>query len=127
MAAAASPTRSNGSTDQLVGTWRGRSLCVTAKPACTDETVVYRIQRTRPHEEAFTLQADKIVAGKAEAMGDLTCRFEPLRQLLICPMHGAEWRFRWDGSTLVGALIDIDASLFRVIQVQRSATGSGHP
>ena len=125
MAAAATPTTSNGSTDQLVGTWHGRSLCVTAKPACTDETVVYRIRRTRPHEDAFAIQADKIVAGQEETMGDLACRFEPVRQQLVCPMHGAEWRFRWDGSTLVGALIDSDGSLFRVIEVQRSATGSG--
>lgn len=127
MAAVAAPTRSNGSTDQLVGTWQGRSLCVTTKPACTDETVVYRIRRTRPHQEAFAIQADKIVAGKEETMGDLACRFEPLRQLLVCPMHGGEWRFRWDGTSLVGVLIDSDGSLFRVIQVSRSAPGTGHP
>lgn len=125
MAAAATATISNGSTDQLVGTWQGRSLCVTAKPACTDETVVYRIRRSRPHEDAFAIQADKIVAGQEESMGDLACRFEPVRQLLVCPMHGAGWRFRWDGSSLVGVLMDSDGSLFRVIQVQRSTTGSG--
>ncbi|MGN2243892.1 hypothetical protein ACFWZU_10325 [Frateuria sp. GZRR33] len=127
MAAAATSTISNGSTDQLVGTWHGRSLCVTAKPACTDETVVYHIRRTRPHEDVFAIQADKIVAGREETIGDLSCRFEPLRQLLVCPMHGAGWRFRWDGSSLVGVLIDSDGSLFRVIQVQRSTTGPGRP
>ena len=127
MAAAATPTRSNGSTDQLVGTWQGRSLCVTAIPACTDETVVYRIRRTRPHEEAFAIQADKIVDGKDEPMGTIACRFESARQLLMCPMRGARWRFRWDGSSLVGVLIDSDGSLFRVIHVQRSTLGPEHP
>lgn len=127
MAAAATSTISNGSTNQLIGTWQGRSLCVTAKPACTDETVVYHIRRTRPHEDAFAIQADKIVAGQEETMGDLVCRFEPVRQLLVCPMHGAGWRFRWDGSSLVGVLMDSDGSLFRVIQVQRPAAATGHP
>jgi len=118
--AAASPTKSNGSTDQLVGTWQGRSLCVTTtRPACSDETVLYRIRRPTPHVEAFAIQADKIVAGRPESMGDLSCRFEPIRQQLICPMQGGQWRFRWDGDVLVGVLADSDGSLVRVIQVRR--------
>lgn len=118
---AASPTKSNGPTDQLVGTWQGRSLCVTTtRPACSDETVLYRIRRPRPRVEAFTIQADKLVADRRENMGELSCRFEPVRQQLICPMQGGAWRFRWDGESLVGALLDRDGSLVRVIQVRRS-------
>ena len=115
----AAPTRSNGSTAQLEGEWRGRSLCVTTtRPACTDETVVYRIHRHAPGTEAFDIKADKIVDGKAQFMGDLACSFEATRQQLVCPMGAGKWQFRWDGAQLVGVLHDPDGP-FRVIRVDR--------
>jgi hypothetical protein len=118
-AAAAKPTLSNGPTQQLVGDWRGRSLCVTtARPACTDETVVYHIARHAPGTEAFDIKADKIVDGKPEFMGDIACNFEATRQQLRCPMGNGEWRFRWDGRQLVGVLTDPDGP-FRVIRVDK--------
>jgi len=118
-AAQATPTTPNGSTEQLVGEWRGRSLCVTTtRPACTDETVVYHIARHAPGVEAFDIKADKIVAGKEEFMGDLACSFEPSRQQLLCPQGQGRWQFRWDGAQLVGVLID-GSGPFRVIRVDR--------
>jgi hypothetical protein len=120
-AASASPTKSNGATEQLVGTWQGRSLCVTTeRPACTDETVVYHISRHAPGTEAFDIKADKIVDGKEQFMGDLACSFEASRQQLRCPMGAGEWRFRWDGRQLVGVLYDPDGP-FRVIRVDKAA------
>ena len=119
--ASATPTTSNGSTQQLEGEWRGRSLCVTTtRPACTDETVVYHIKRHAPGTEAFDIGAFKIVDGKEAFMGDLACNFEATRQQLVCPQgdHGA-WRFRWDGKQLVGVLFDADGP-FRVIHVDRA-------
>jgi hypothetical protein len=117
--AAASPTQSNGPTEQLVGDWRGRSLCVTTtRPACTDETVVYHVARHAPGVEAFDIKAEKIVAGKAQLMGDLACNFETTRQQLVCPMGEAKWQFRWDGHQLVGVLAD-DNGPFRVIRVDK--------
>jgi hypothetical protein len=117
----AKPTASNGPTQQLVGDWRGRSLCVTtARPACTDETVVYHIARHAPGAEAFDIKADKIVDGKPQFMGDIACSFEPTRQQLRCPMGQGEWRFRWDGRQLVGVLYDPDGP-FRVIRVDKAA------
>src|SRR4249919_1882076 len=88
----AAPTASNGSTDQLVGDWRGRSLCVTTtRPACTDETVLYRISKDTPKGDAFHLAASKLVDGTFQSMGDaLVCKFEPTRQQLICPMGNSQ-------------------------------------
>ena len=119
-AALATPTASNGPTQQLEGEWHGRSLCVTTKrPACTDETVVYRIKRHAPGAEAFDIAAFKIVDGKEAFMGDLACNFEATRQQLVCPMGAGEWRFRWDGRQLVGVLHDPDGP-FRVIHVDKA-------
>lgn len=120
--ASATPTVSNGPTTGLVGEWRGRSLCVTTtRPACTDETVLYRIRKDRPDAEDFHLEMSKIINGQPELMADpIACRFEATRQQLICPAGGGEWRFRWDGANLIGALLTQDKSLFRVIHVQKS-------
>jgi hypothetical protein len=119
-AAQAAPTRSNGPTGQLSGEWRGRSLCVTTtRPACTDETVSYRIRRPKPGVDAFAIEASKLVDGKFEVMGpELDCSFEPTRQQLLCPMGQGRWQFRWDGRQLVGALLD-PSGLFRLIRVDK--------
>jgi hypothetical protein len=119
--AQATPTKSNGDTAQLVGEWRGRSLCVTTtRPACTDETVRYRIRRPQPGVQTFTIEASKLVDGKFEVMGaDLVCSFEATRQQLICPMGQGRWQFRWDGRQLVGALLDPDGA-FRFIRVDKA-------
>ena len=120
MPATATPTKSNGPTEQLVGEWRGRSLCVTTtRPACTDETVSYRLRRTKPGVDAFELEASKLVEGKYESMGaPLACSFEPTRQQLLCPMGQSHWQFRWDGGQLVGALLDASGA-FRMIRVDK--------
>jgi hypothetical protein len=119
-AALARPTASQGSTQQLEGEWQGRSLCVTTRrPACTDETVVYRIKRHAPGIEAFDIAAFKLVDGKEEFMGDLACNFEATRQQLICPQGQGAWQFRWDGRQLLGVLYDADGP-FRVISVDKA-------
>jgi hypothetical protein len=120
--AGAAPTRSNGPTSGLVGEWRGRSLCVTTtRPACTDETVLYRIRRDAPGKDAFHVEMSKIVDGEVQLMAEpLACRFEPVRQQLICPVQSSQWQFRWDGDKLFGALI-VDGAAFRFIQVDKAA------
>jgi hypothetical protein len=118
--ALAKPTASNGPTQQLEGEWRGRSLCVTTqRPACTDETVVYRIKRHAAGTEAFDIAAFKIVEGEEQFMGDLACNFEATRQQLICPQGAGAWRFRWDGRELLGVLFDPEGP-FRVIHVDKA-------
>ena len=120
--AQATPTKSNGATGQLVGEWRGRSLCVTTtRPACTDETVSYRIRRPKPGVDTFSLEASKLVDGKFDSMGAaLECSFEPTRQQLLCPMGQGRWQFRWDGRQLIGALLD-PSGPFRLIRVDKVA------
>ena len=118
--ALATPTTSNGSTQQLEAEWHGRSLCVTTKrPACTDETVVYRIKRHAPGAEAFDIAAFKIVDGQEQFMGDLSCNFEATRQQLVCPQGKGAWQFRWDARQLVGVLHDPEGP-FRVIRVDKA-------
>jgi hypothetical protein len=57
--------------EQLVGLWRGTSICTdrVAAPACQDETIVYEFKPgSRPGTVSWA--ADKVVNGKRESMGD---------------------------------------------------------
>ena len=65
-----------GTPAQLIGTWRGTSICIdlTAAPACHDETVVYEFTPgSRPG--AVHWAADKVVAGQRQPIGEVwSCR-----------------------------------------------------
>jgi hypothetical protein len=96
---------------EIVGTWRGSSLCVDrqAAPACNDEQVVYEIGASPGKPNTVTAKADKIVDGKRQSMGDLdfthdaksgswTSEFENPRVHTL-------WRLTVDGNTLRGTMV----------------------
>ena len=116
----AAPTISSGPTEKLLGEWRGRSLCAMAsRPACTDETVLYRINAAA--DSGFDIEMNKIVAGETQFMVKLECRFEETRQQLLCPVVAGQWQFRWDGNMLLGGLIDHgQVSIVRFATVRKS-------
>ena len=59
------------SVSELLGTWRGSSVCTdrVAAPACKDEVIVYEFT-AGPKPGTVRWQADKVVDGKRESMGD---------------------------------------------------------
>jgi hypothetical protein len=52
----------------IVGTWTGESICVGNRPACKNETVVYRFEPVAGRSTLVTLFADKIIKGKRVPM-----------------------------------------------------------
>jgi hypothetical protein len=56
----------------IVGSWRGTSLCVDKAhfPACKDEHVIYDVTPKGNTGDTVTLRADKIVNGVREFMGE---------------------------------------------------------
>ena len=123
MCANAGVALSNGSPRHLDGEWFGRSLCVTSRPACSDETVRYRLKVGDDAGTKIHLDMDKLVDGNFEPMGSVDCRFETQRQLLACPVAYGDWLFRWDGDALLGSLSVKDGGLFRHIHVARAKSG----
>ncbi|MFN2570045.1 MAG: hypothetical protein ABR537_00330 [Gemmatimonadales bacterium] len=63
----------------IVGSWRGTSLCVDKEhfPACKDEQVIYDVQRKSSARDTVTLRADKVVQGVREFMGEFEFRRTP--------------------------------------------------
>ena len=62
----------NGQDADIVGSWRGTSICVDRVqfPACKDEQVVYDVRRKGSAQDTVTLRADKVVNGVREFMAE---------------------------------------------------------
>lgn len=101
-----------------VGVWRGTSMCLVRPSACHDEVVVYRIARTNA-TDTVTIDAGKIVGGKEQEMGVLTCRFTSSNGSLICVIPRGTWRYRVSADSLVGELRQPDNTKFRDVRTTR--------
>jgi hypothetical protein len=66
-----------GEPAQLIGTWRGTSICTdrVAAPACHDETVVYEFA-AGPQPGTVRWKADKVVNGKRQPMGEMSLTYD---------------------------------------------------
>lgn len=99
------------------GTWRGTSICTAAgKPACHDETVVYRARGATP--DSIELVMNKIVAGAEEEMGVVRCGGSGTR--VACPMRDYTWRFVARRDTVHGTLVNGAGVVWRNIVVLRA-------
>lgn len=94
--------------EQLIGLWRGTSICTdrVAAPACQDETIVYEFKAgNRPGTVRWS--ADKVVNGKRESMGDpLDLTYDNSEKCwkveFTSPRVKVVWRLAVDGQHLTG-------------------------
>ncbi|MBZ5535740.1 MAG: hypothetical protein LAO31_07285 [Acidobacteriia bacterium] len=96
--------------DRIIGTWRGSSTCINREvaPACKDEQVIYRIKGTAGKPDAVTVEADKIVDGKAVPMGVLEFAYQSMDGSWTSEIETARfhqlWRLVVRGATMTGTL-----------------------
>jgi hypothetical protein len=102
-----------------MGTWRGTSLCLVKPSPCHDEVVVYRITPVKG-SDSLSMDALKIVNGKEEEMGVLSCAFAARGASLTCPLRNGLWRFSVSRDSLVGELRLPDNTKFRDVRTARS-------
>ena len=117
-AGAQSPTRRPAPPTPL-GVWRGTSTCLVRPSACNDEVVVYRIAPTTA-ADSVTADARKIVGGKEEEMGVLTCHLTAPTASLTCPFARGTWLFHVRNDSLVGELRLTDGTKFRDVHAIRA-------
>src|SRR5262249_40779012 len=110
--------------DFVLGTWKGTSTCVGDRPACKNETVVYRFVAIDGHPGQVRQLADKILDGKRVPMGSLVFDVDARDGTLHSEFtrgntHGV-WSYTVAGDSLTGAL-DIlpDGSRGRDVQAHR--------
>ena len=101
------PARTPPGPEQLLGLWRGTSVCTdrVAAPACNDETVVYEFTRGAG-PGIVHWAADKVVNGKREPMGEMDLAYDAAegcwKAEFNSPRVKSVWRLSVDGSHLTG-------------------------
>ena len=93
---------------QLIGVWRGTSICTdrVAAPACNDETVVYEFTAgQKPSTVHWT--ADKVVNGQRERMGEFDLQYDAAERIwkaqFSSPRVTSVWRLSVKGTHLTGS------------------------
>ena len=93
----------------VLGTWKGKSLCVGNRPACKAEVVVYRFEEVPGKPGVVVLLADKIIEGRRVPMGKLEFQNDEAKGELSCEFsrgqtHGL-WQFKVTGERMEGTLV----------------------
>src|SRR5882672_5493854 len=84
-----------------LGVWRGTSSCLVRPSACNDESVVYRITRSKS-SDSVAIDGRRIANGQEVEMGVLTCHVATPGTQLTCTIPSGVWRFTIRGDSLVG-------------------------
>ena len=96
-----------GDAAELIGIWRGASICTdrVAAPGCHDETVVYEFTAGSAPGTVHWI-ADKLVNGQRERMGELELVFDKAEACwkaeFSSPRVRVVWRLVVNGSRLSG-------------------------
>jgi hypothetical protein len=118
------PASAEKAVARFKGTWKGKSTCVGDRPACKDETVVYRFVPFVGSTWQLRLLADKIIEGKRVPMGALLFAYDDTTRGLRCDFkrgttHGV-WMFIVEGDSLKGELIVLpDGEKARDVRARR--------
>lgn len=105
--------------DALVGDWRGDSICVVRPSACNDEKALYHFKPLGGQPNRFSLQADKIVNGRAEEMGTMECSYAPEKHVVTCSTPRLTLHLKLDGKSLNGTMNRADGTLWRKINLKK--------
>lgn len=120
---AAGPERATAP-PSAIGTWAGTSTCVGNRPACKNESVVYRIVPVDGAAAKVRMYGDKVLDGKRVPMGALDFVVNGARlscDFTINRTHGL-WEFTVAGDTMEGTLVMLpERDLGRRVAVHRVA------
>ena len=99
-------------TNAILGTWRGTSLCTPVRPGCHDEIAVYHLASSRT-PDLIAMTMNKVVDGnEIEMGGTIDYHVDYGRQTLIYEMAARDgtkgvFRFTWSGNHMTGTLTQL--------------------
>jgi hypothetical protein len=103
----------------LTGNWSGESICVVRESACRDERVVYHFG-SADSSGKVSLQADKIVDGRAIDMGSSLVTYDRVKKTISWSLpNGGAWLFHVNGAAMQGTLTLPPAVLFRNVNLRK--------
>jgi hypothetical protein len=103
----------------VLGDWRGTSLCLVKPSACHDEEALYHVKQAPEKPGGLAMQADKIVDGKPEYMGDADCAYDATKKLLHCDLGRSYIELTLEGDRLEGAMFLPDKTRWREIKLTK--------
>ena len=104
-------------TTTIQGDWSGTSLCQQKNTACHDEKVIYHIPAP-DRDGKVTINADRIVDGKAIDMGPVTLTYDKTKQTLSGEDGPRIWHFDIKGNTMSGTLVS-SGTLVRKVDLKK--------
>ena len=104
---------------EVIGAWRGESVCVTDAVACRNETVVYYISNSPDGPDRVVIRADKIVDGKAITMGTGPWEYDHAQQTLKWSSPRQVWLLKITGKRIEGTLTLADQTVFRKVGLEK--------
>lgn len=110
---------------ELIGTWRGTSLCTPVRPACHDEIAVYHVAPSAK-ADVVAMTMNKVIDGKEVEMGgtveyhvDWATRTLAYEFTARDGSHGV-FQFTWNGREMTGTLFDRETrAVIRNIKLKR--------
>ena len=102
----------------LVGDWKGESICQVKNSPCHDEIVVYHIKKENDPGK-FQADADKIVNGQLQNMGTLHFIYDQKNKTFTCIFKNGTFKFIIKDDRMEGSLIMTDKVLYRLISFKK--------
>jgi hypothetical protein len=103
----------------VVGVWRGESICASNAGACHNENVIYSIKEIANRPAAVFIQADKIVDGRTVTMGSSEWRYDRAEGTLEWRTDRQTWRLKVMGNRIEGSLTLADGTVFRKVTLEK--------
>jgi hypothetical protein len=95
------------------------TVCTTDAPSCHDEKVVYYIEAIADRPDSVFIRADKIVAGKAIAMGSGPWDYNQAKRTLSMASGQRLWLLNIVGKRIEGTLTVPSNVVFRRVTLTK--------
>ena len=113
---------SGRSESNLLGDWRGTSVCQVRESTCRDEDSLYHLARIAETPNRYSMKGDKIVDGKAISMGTVECRYNEVASDLTCDLPRGVLRFTVHGNKMEGTVTLPDGTVWRKLALTKAAS-----
>jgi hypothetical protein len=104
---------------QVVGVWRGHSVCMVKDSPCHDEVNVYRISAIAGKPRIYFVSGNKIVDGREQVMGTGEWKYDVNTHELVHKFANGIFRLEVKGEKMEGDLKLPQGTLYRRIFLQR--------
>jgi hypothetical protein len=104
---------------QLIGIWKGDSICQVKSSPCHDEKAIYEISKAKATGK-LTIDLGKIVDGKPESMTVIDFTYDPIKHTLTCEQKYGIWELIIKGDKMEGTLTTPDQVIYRRMTLKKA-------